>query len=209
MANGGGGIAGNPGAPPGGGKGKFGGGNGMPWGGGKGGMAAGNGPFGPGAPGMPGNGGMDGGGAPARAGGPPGMPGKGGGGMPAGRGKGKGGGGPAAPPARSEGGGGKPAPKGMGGGMPPWPPYPPGWFWGSIGLLCAWPSAAYDEVMESMTDCAFSWPISAVGGGRRCWVSFGARGCLGSRAYAGSSPRRCGGGSGRCCVPCARSWSRA
>lgn len=38
----------------------------------------------------------------------------------------------------------------------PWP----GWFWRSIGFAWAWPSAAYEEVMESMTDCAFSCPIS-------------------------------------------------
>jgi hypothetical protein len=31
---------------------------------------------------------------------------------------------------------------------------------GSIGFAWAWPSAAYDDVMESMTDWAFSWPIS-------------------------------------------------
>ena len=41
-------------------------------------------------------------------------------------------------------------------------PLAPGWFCGSIGLLWAWPSAAYELVMESMTDWAFSWPISAV-----------------------------------------------
>lgn len=30
------------------------------------------------------------------------------------------------------------------------------WFWGSIGFASAWPSAAYEFVMESMTDWAFS-----------------------------------------------------
>lgn len=29
-----------------------------------------------------------------------------------------------------------------------------------MGLALDWPSAAYEEVMESMTDWAFSWPIS-------------------------------------------------
>jgi hypothetical protein len=29
-----------------------------------------------------------------------------------------------------------------------------------MGFAWAWPSAAYEEVMESITDCAFSWPIS-------------------------------------------------
>jgi hypothetical protein len=38
-----------------------------------------------------------------------------------------------------------------------------------------WPSAAYEDVMESMTDCAFSWPIS----GR--FVSMKKRGGEGSR----------------------------
>lgn len=95
---------------------------------------------------------------------PPGAPGKGG--MP-GIGKGKGGA-PAAP-----GGGGKPPgimPKpGMGGGgklMGPRPgATPPGVFCGSMGFAWAWPSAAYEEVMESMTDWAFSWPISVRGRG--------------------------------------------
>lgn len=54
--------------------------------------------------------------------------------------------------------------KGNGGGKP-WP----GWFCGNMGLLWACPSAAYDDVMESMTDCAFSWPIS----GDR-WLACGA-----------------------------------
>jgi hypothetical protein len=27
------------------------------------------------------------------------------------------------------------------------------------------PSAAYEDVIESMTDCAFSWPISAADSG--------------------------------------------
>ena len=30
-----------------------------------------------------------------------------------------------------------------------------------MGFAPACPSATYDDVMESMTDCAFSWPISA------------------------------------------------
>lgn len=29
-----------------------------------------------------------------------------------------------------------------------------------MGLAPAWPSAAYEDVIESMTDWAFSWPIS-------------------------------------------------
>ena len=54
-------------------------------------------------------------------------------------------------------------------------PFAPGWFCGSMGLLWAWPSAAYELVMESMTDWAFSWPISAgVGmGGQRVQVGRG------------------------------------
>jgi hypothetical protein len=35
-------------------------------------------------------------------------------------------------------------------------------FWPSMGFEDDWPSAAYEEVMESMTDWAFSWPISEV-----------------------------------------------
>lgn len=93
-------------------------------------------------------------------------------------------------------------------------PLAPGWFCGSIGLLWAWPSAAYELVMESMTDWAFSWPISAVAvmsaqaqaAGGYAGVPAGPKEGL---THAGSSRRRCGCGFGRCCEPCARSWSRA
>jgi len=102
--------------------------------------------------------GAPGGGAPAPGapggGIPPGMPGKGGGGRPPGIpgiDMWKGG----AP------GGGKGMPPGPMPGMGPSPgAIPPGWFCGSMGLAWAWPSAAYEDVMESMTDWAFSWPIS-------------------------------------------------
>lgn len=30
----------------------------------------------------------------------------------------------------------------------------------SIGFDAAWPASAYEDVIESMTDCAFSCPIS-------------------------------------------------
>lgn len=44
-------------------------------------------------------------------------------------------------------------------------PAKPGGGGGNPGPGCciigtAWPSAAYEEVIESITDCAFSWPIS-------------------------------------------------
>lgn len=35
-----------------------------------------------------------------------------------------------------------------------------------MGFAPAWPSAAYEFVMESMTDWAFSWPISATASAR-------------------------------------------
>lgn len=83
-------------------------------------------------------------------------------------GKPPGGGGPPAPGMPGNGGGGIPPGKPKGGGKPPPPPPPPpGWFCGSMGLAWAWPSAAYDDVMESMTDWAFSCPISAGAGGGR------------------------------------------
>ena len=57
-------------------------------------------------------------------------------------------------------GGGGPPGKLPGGGNPPaGGPLP-----ASIGFDDCWPSAAYEEVMLSITDWAFSWPISAGGG---------------------------------------------
>ena len=53
-------------------------------------------------------------------------------------------------PGKPKGGGGKPWP-GIGGGGP---------CGASMGFDPACPSAAYEFVIESMTDCAFSWPIS-------------------------------------------------
>ncbi len=59
------------------------------------------------------------------------------------------------PPGRGNGGMPPERLKGGGMGKPPGPPrwpWPPGWLCGNIGLLWAWPSAAYDDVIESMTD---------------------------------------------------------
>lgn len=57
---------------------------------------------------------------------------------------------------------GNPSP--AGGGKPGWPGIPvgiiPGIIPGIPGIGMVWPSAAYELVMESMTDCAFSCPIS-------------------------------------------------
>jgi hypothetical protein len=51
---------------------------------------------------------------------------------------------------------------GMPGGKPKGMAATPAWVPpGNIGFALACPSAAYDEVILSMTDCAFSWPISA------------------------------------------------
>jgi len=50
-----------------------------------------------------------------------------------------------------------PKPKGGGGNGAPGPRG-----CASMGLALDWPSAAYEDVMESMTDWAFSWPISVV-----------------------------------------------
>jgi hypothetical protein len=61
------------------------------------------------------------------------------------------------PPGIGNGGGGTPPGNANGGGGIMG--CPPG-FWPSIGLDADCPSAAYEEVMESMTDWAFSWPIS-------------------------------------------------
>ena len=46
-----------------------------------------------------------------------------------------------------------------------------------------WPSAAYEDVIESMTDWAFSWPISGSFVSRKEQLSR-------FKAYADSSPRR-------------------
>ena len=48
-------------------------------------------------------------------------------------------------------------PKGGGGNGCPGPGCCP-----SMGFAPAWPSAAYEDVMESMTDWAFSCPISII-----------------------------------------------
>lgn len=48
-----------------------------------------------------------------------------------------------------------PGKPGKGGGNPPGPG-------GCCSIGFAWPSAAYELVIESITDCAFSWPISVV-----------------------------------------------
>lgn len=114
----------------------------------------------PGPPAAPPGGGGNGGNAllePGRTGGGKGkLP--GGGGAPVAEGPP----GPLTPGRAGNPGGGMPPGNGGGKGMPAGGKAPPpGWFWGSIGLLWAWPSAAYEEVMESMTDWAFSWPISA------------------------------------------------
>jgi len=64
------------------------------------------------------------------------------------------GGAPGAPGIPNGGGGivpGRPGNPNGGGGKPPGPPG-----CGSIGLALAWPSAAYEDVIESITDCAFS-----------------------------------------------------
>jgi len=63
-----------------------------------------------------------------------------------------------------KGGGMPPRPKGgnPGGGPPGNPPgFGPRFGVCSMGFEDAWPASAYEEVMESMTLCAFSWPI--------CW----------------------------------------
>ena len=57
-------------------------------------------------------------------------------------------------PGNPNGGGGNPCP-GIGGGPP---------CGASIGFAPACPSAAYEFVIESMTDCAFSCPISGESG---------------------------------------------
>lgn len=94
-----------------------------------------------------------------------------------------------------------------GGGIIGWTPG----FWPSIGFDEDWPSAAYEEVIESITDWAFSWPISA----RARSVSvfgnggFGMGGRGERETHAGSSRRRFGGGCVRYCALCARSSSRA
>jgi len=139
-------------------------------------------------PGPPGGGnGMPAGGEPAApgVGGGKGNPPGGGKGIPFGGGNGNGGmprpAGPGGPPGPPNGGGGMPGTdvsmpiklsvscvvsvlpfggKPKGGGMPkgvaPMGPLP-----GSIGFWLAWPASVYEAVMESITDCAFSCPISA------------------------------------------------
>ena len=58
--------------------------------------------------------------------------------------------------------------------------------------------------MESITDCAFSWPISA--------LSYSVKRSFceeGLETYVGSSPARFARGFDRCCVLFGRTWSRA
>ena len=64
--------------------------------------------------------------------------------------------------------------------------------------------------MESMTDWAFSWPIS-VGTHMISYhsvVGFGASCCATGQTYVGSSPPRFSGGFDRSYAPCVRSSSR-
>lgn len=161
----------------------FGGGNGRPPGGGKG-IPPGGGGKEPPEPGVGGNGGIP-------LGGNGGMPfgGKGNGGMPGGKPLG------GIPPGAANGGGipgGRPKAA-----APLW--VPPG----SIGFALAWPSAAYEDVIESMTDCAFSWPISMPS----C-QSLNSSARWRSESYVGNSRLHCVSGCDRCCEPCARSSSR-
>lgn len=60
----------------------------------------------------------------------------------------------------SGGGGMPPGKPNGGGGIPPNPPAPIGPLPCSIGFAPACPASAYEFVIESMTDCAFSCPIS-------------------------------------------------
>jgi hypothetical protein len=64
--------------------------------------------------------------------------------------------------------------------------------------------------MESMTDWAFSWPISVWMHmvSYRSAVGFDVS-CAIGQTYVGSSPPRSSGGFDRSCAPCARSSSRA
>lgn len=59
--------------------------------------------------------------------------------------------------------------------------------------------------MESMTDCAFSWPISERVQNQSTLRTVKSP----AKTYVDSSLPRCGGGSGRCCAPSERSSSRA
>ena len=88
---------------------------------------------------------------------------------------------------------------------------PPG-FCPSMGLDADWPSAAYEEVIESMTDWAFSWPISAEVRVSLYSVKMVYRGGEDrevEETHVGSSPQHYGGGFARYYAPCARSSSRA
>jgi len=72
----------------------------------------------------------------------------------------------------------------------------------NIGFELDCPSAAYEFVIESITDCAFSWPIST-------WLLDLGEDDSGLRTYAGSSRRHCANDYDRYYGLCARSWSRA
>lgn len=85
----------------------------------------------------------------------------------------------------------KPKPNGGG--------FTPG-FCPSMGFDDDCPSAAYEEVIESMTDCAFSCPISGI---HQYLYSK-----TGRETNAGSSPQRFADDSFQYCEPCAHSWSR-
>lgn len=67
-----------------------------------------------------------------------------------------------------------------------------------MGLEEDWPSAAYEDVMESMTDWAFSWPISG------SFVSVEEQ-MEGGKSHVGSSLLHFADDSFRCCELCGRS----
>lgn len=70
----------------------------------------------------------------------------------------------------------------------------------SMGFDADCPSAAYEFVIESMTDWAFSWPIS----GKKVSIVFRS---LGKGTNVDNSQRHFEGDYDRYCELCARSWS--
>lgn len=63
--------------------------------------------------------------------------------------------------------------------------------------------------MESITDCAFSWPISASLSVRKAVFLRREGVALRTSAYVGSSLGRSARGFDRCCVLFGRTWSHA
>lgn len=79
-----------------------------------------------------------------------------------------------------------------------------------MGFAAAWPSAAYELVMESITDWAFSCPISVLFQQKKYQLAIRFRMDQGAGiSYVDNTPTRSSDDSFPHYAPCARSSSRA